>query len=135
MPRRRAALVNAHRGRIALAFLICLSVMVAAHAQPVSKAKPAFYVAEFVITDRVGMRPYSERVESTFAPFGGRYVSRGGKIDALEGDAPKGGIVIIQFDSMEKARAWYDSPAYAELKPIRHKNAKSRVYILEGLPD
>jgi uncharacterized protein (DUF1330 family) len=45
-------------------------------------------------------------------PFAGRYVIR-------EGEAPKGYIVVIGFDSVEPARARYDSPAYSAIKPIR----------------
>ena len=93
---------------------------------------PAFYIAEFVLTDPEGIKPYSSRVASTFEPFGGRFVARGGRIAPLEGEAPKGGIVVIAFDSMEKAQAWYDSPAYRELMPIRHRTAKSRVFFVEG---
>jgi uncharacterized protein (DUF1330 family) len=103
------------------------------HAQAPSASKlPAFYISEFEVTDPEGLKPYSARVASTFEPFGGRYIVRGGTIAPLEGEAPKGRIVIIAFESMEKAQAWYDSPAYQELKPIRHKAAKSRVFIVEG---
>jgi uncharacterized protein (DUF1330 family) len=74
-------------------------------------------------------------VDATFAPFGGRYVVRGSEIASLEGEPPKGRIVVIKFDSMEKAKAWYDSPAYREIRPIRHGAAKSRVFIVEGTPE
>jgi uncharacterized protein (DUF1330 family) len=46
-------------------------------------------------------------------------VVRGGAVQAVEGEAPKGYVVVIAFDSMEKARAWYYSPAYDAIKPIR----------------
>jgi uncharacterized protein (DUF1330 family) len=103
------------------------------HAQeaPAGKAR-AFYISEFVVIDREGIKPYSAQVESTFVPFGGRYIVRGGKINILEGDGPKGGMVVIEFDSREKAQAWYDSPAYRKIMPFRHKSATSRVYIVEG---
>jgi uncharacterized protein (DUF1330 family) len=101
---------------------------------PSSNKGPAFYIAEFEVIDREGLKPYSARVSSTLEPFGGRFIVRGGKIAALEGEAPKG-IVVIAFESMEKAQAWYDSPAYREIRPIRHKTAKSRVFILEGTAD
>lgn len=105
----------------------------ALHAQaPPAAPRPAYYVSEFEVTDREGMRPYSERVASTFEPFGVRYIVRGGIIAPLEGEAAKGGIVVIAFDSMERAQAWYDSPAYRELRPIREGAAKSRTFIVEG---
>jgi uncharacterized protein (DUF1330 family) len=101
-------------------------------AQAPSASKiPAFYIAEFEVIDREGLKPYSARVSSTLQPFGGRFIVRGGKIAPLEGEPPKG-VVVIAFDSMEKAQAWYDSPAYREIRPIRHKTAKSRVFILQG---
>jgi uncharacterized protein (DUF1330 family) len=83
------------------------------------------------VTDPEGIKPYSQQVDATFAPFGGRYVVRGGKTASLEGEPPKR-IVMIAFDSMEQAQAWYDSPAY---RAIRHKSATSRVYIVEGTPE
>jgi uncharacterized protein (DUF1330 family) len=42
-------------------------------------------------------------------------------------------IVVVAFDSMEKARAWYDSPAYDTIKPIRHSSANTRAFIVEGV--
>jgi uncharacterized protein (DUF1330 family) len=101
---------------------------------PSASKLPAFYIAEFEVIDREGLKPYSARVSSTLQPFGGRFIVRGGKIAPLEGEPPKG-IVVIAFDSMEKAQAWYDSPAYREIRPIRHKTAKSRVFILQGTAD
>ena len=104
----------------------------ALHAQPMTEAKPpAYYISEFVLTDPEGIRPYSAAVESTFAPFGGRYVVRGGKVASLEGEPAKR-LIMIAFPSMEQAQAWYDSPRYRELMPIRHRSAKSRVFIMEG---
>jgi uncharacterized protein (DUF1330 family) len=105
----------------------------AIHAQaPSQTVRPAFYISEFEVTVAEALKPYRERVDATFAPFSGRYVVRGGEIASLEGEAPKGRIVVIKFDSMEKATAWYDSPAYREIRPIRHRAAKSRVFIVEG---
>ena len=95
---------------------------------------PAFYISEFELSDPEGIKPYSQQVEATFAPFTGRYVVRGGQTASLEGDQPKR-IVMIAFDSMAQAQAWYDSPAYRAIRPIRLQSAKSRVYIVEGAPE
>lgn len=95
---------------------------------------PAYYVADFKVTDRDGIRPYSAAVEGTFQPFGGRFIVRGADPVPLEGAAPQGRLVVIMFDSLAKARAWYDSPAYRALRPLRQRSGVSNVYILEGLP-
>jgi quinol monooxygenase YgiN/uncharacterized protein (DUF1330 family) len=92
---------------------------------------PAYYIAEFELTDLEGIKPYSAAVESTFTPFGGRYVVRGGKVSSLEG-APAKRVIMIAFPSIEQAQAWYDSPAYRAILPIRHKSANSRVFIMDG---
>ena len=105
----------------------------AAHAQPSPGKPPAYYISEFEVIDPEGIRPYSAAVESTFAPFGGRYVVRAGQVKSLEGEVTKR-IVMIGFPSLEQAQSWYDSAAYRAIRPIRHQSAKSRVFIVEGLP-
>lgn len=106
---------------------------VAAQAQiDAPAAKPAYFVAEYEVTDRDGMKPYSAQVQSTFEPYGGRFVVRGGGVTSLEGEPVRGGLVVIAFDSVEKAKAWYESPAYGKIRPLRWKSAKTRVYIVEG---
>lgn len=95
---------------------------------------PAYYIADFKVTDREGIKPYSAAVEGTFKPFGGRFIVRGADPIPLEGEAPKGRLVVIAFDSLEKAKAWYISAAYKALRPMRQKSGVSNIYILEGLP-
>ena len=95
---------------------------------------PAYYVAEFEITDAEGIKPYSAQVESTFKPYGGHFIVRGGKTISLEGEAPKRRRVVIEFTSMEKAQAWYNSADYTELRKIRQRTAKTDVYLIEGVP-
>jgi uncharacterized protein (DUF1330 family) len=104
----------------------------AAYAQSAPTAGPAYYVSEFELANPEGIRPYSAAVESTFTPFGGRYVVRGGKVNSLEGDATKR-IVMIAFPSLEQAQAWYDSPAYRAIRPIRQQSATTKAFIVEGL--
>lgn len=104
-----------------------------AHAQASTAKPPAYYVSEFEVNDPEGIKPYSAQVDSTFKPFGGHYVVRGGQVNSLEGEPGKR-IVMIAFPSLEQAQAWYDSPTYRAIRPIRFKSAKSRVYIVEGAP-
>ncbi|WP_221033395.1 DUF1330 domain-containing protein [Pseudomonas cichorii] len=93
----------------------------------------AYYVAEFEPVTPGAIKPYSERVESTFKPYGGRFIVRGGEVEGLEGEQPMGRLVVIAFDSIQQARAWYHSAAYEEIKPIRHQAGKSNVYIVQGV--
>ena len=122
--------------KLALAVLAGVSIGVAGvmaiQAQQ-AKTPPGYVIAEVEVTDRTGMQKYGEKVAETLAPFNHHYLVRGHNIQALEGEPPKGGIVVIAFDSAEKAREWYDSPAYEAIKPIRQSSAKSRIFIVEGV--
>jgi uncharacterized protein (DUF1330 family) len=120
----------------AAALLAVLATAAGGYAQnAAAAAKAAYYISEFHVNDPEGIKPYSAQVESTFRPFGGRFVVRGGgDIASLEGAEQHDRVVIIVFDSKEKALAWYNSPEYSRLRPIRHRTAKSRVFIVEGLP-
>ena len=104
----------------------------AIHAQQ-AKTPPGYVIAEVDVTDMTTMQKYGEKVPETLAPFNHRYVVRSNKIQTLEGEPPKGGVVVIAFDSVQKAREWYDSPAYAAIRPIRQSAAKSRIFIVEGV--
>ena len=99
-----------------------------------AKTPPGYFIAEVEVTDPATMQQYGSKVAETLASLNHRYIVRSRNIQTLEGDPPKGGIVEIQFDSVEKAREWYDSPAYAAIRPIRQKAAKSRIFIVEGVP-
>jgi uncharacterized protein (DUF1330 family) len=122
--------------KLALAMLAGILIGVAGaraiRAQQVNPP-PAYVVAEVEVTDLAGMQKYGAKVPETLAPFNHHYVVRSSKIQSLEGEPPKGGIVVIAFDSVEKAREWYDSPAYAAIRPIRQSAAKTRMFIVEGL--
>jgi uncharacterized protein (DUF1330 family) len=97
----------------------------------------AYIVTEVDVTGDMDVfqRDYAAHVQATVDRFGGRYLVRGGRNVGVEGDPPKGRIVISVFDSFEKARAWRDSPEYQKILAVREREAKSRMYIVEGLPN
>ena len=102
------------------------------------KPPPAYVIAEVEPDatkpgDAAASRRYSEEAPKTITTFGGQFLVRGGKAETVEGDTSKGRIVVIAFESLEKARGWYFSPAYEAVKPIRQNSTKSRILIVEGL--
>lgn len=93
---------------------------------------PAYVVAEVAIHDADAFaRDYAPKIAGTLQPYGGRFLTSG-KLIALEGNVPQR-FVIIAFDSIEKARGWYDSPTYQQLVAIRQKMATSTLFIAEGI--
>jgi uncharacterized protein (DUF1330 family) len=92
---------------------------------------PAYVVAEVAIHEAdTFARDYAPGVAGTVQPYGGRFLTSG-KLTALESNPPQR-FVIIAFDSVEKARAWYDSPEYQPLLAIRKKTATTTLFIAEG---
>lgn len=97
------------------------------------KANPAYVIFDVKIHSLDGMKTYGEKVESTYKRYGGKRVVRGGEIVSFDGQPPQGHLVILQFDSMELARAWHDSPEYQEIIKYRHEFADSTVWLVEGV--
>lgn len=95
--------------------------------------KPAYMISEIHLKDSEVIKPYRERVEETFKSYGGRFIVRGGAMDLREGADSSGRIVIIRFDSLAQAQAWYESPEYQAILPFRQRAGISRLYFVEGL--
>jgi uncharacterized protein (DUF1330 family) len=100
-------------------------------ALPAQSTPPAYVVAEVEIHDADAFsREYAPKVAGTVQSYGGRFLTSG-KLTAIEGNIPQR-FVIIQFESPEKARAWYNSPEYQPLLDIRKKTATTTLFIAEG---
>jgi uncharacterized protein (DUF1330 family) len=106
--------------------------MQALHAQP---RPPVYVVAEFDVTDAAGFKSYGDANGALFQSMGGRYLARGGAVEAIAGALPKQRVAIYTFESMEKMRAWRDSPKYKELSAIRDRSSNFRSFAVEGLPN
>jgi uncharacterized protein (DUF1330 family) len=77
---------------------------------------------------------YIERIPSTFEPFGGRFLVHATQHEVKEGSWP-GGVVVIGFPGIEQARAWWDSPAYREIAPLRSRHIEGDIILINGVPD
>jgi uncharacterized protein (DUF1330 family) len=122
----------------ALAAIFGAAVGAAAAAERKAPGTPkAYVVTEVDITGDMAMfqRDYAAHAQATIEPFGGRYLVRGGRSIGVEGEPPKPRIVISVFDSFEQAQAWRRSPEYARIVAVREREATSRQYIVEGLPE
>ena len=94
---------------------------------------PAYVLAEVEIINPEGYKEYTQLVPGTIAQYGGKFLHRGGTVHAFEGEWPKVRRVIIEFPSMDAARAWYDSPEYEKPKAMRIANSKGRLLLLDGV--
>jgi uncharacterized protein (DUF1330 family) len=92
-----------------------------------------YMIGNITITDPEAFAEYGKRVPETVAAFGGTYVVRGGTPEKVEGDYNPVRIVVLQFDSVEKAKEWYNSPEYTPLKEMRMKASTGDLYFVEGV--
>jgi uncharacterized protein (DUF1330 family) len=94
---------------------------------------PAYVIVDIEITDPVQYEHYKTLAPATVAAFGGRYVARGGATISLEGGWRSGRLVILEFDSLDRARAWHVSPGYRAARTLRQSATRSGMIAVEGV--
>ncbi len=92
-----------------------------------------YMIGNITITNPEAFAEYGKLVPETVAQFGGTYVVRGGTPEKIEGDYEPVRIVVLQFESVEKAKEWYNSDIYAPLKQMRMKASTGDLYFVEGV--
>jgi len=93
----------------------------------------AYLIADITVTDQERYEDYKKLAPPAIAAYGGKYVARGGKSEKLEGSWDPNRIVILEFESTEKAKQFIDSPEYKEARELRHKTATSNMIVVEVL--
>ena len=92
-----------------------------------------YVIADVEVTDPDKFEVYRGQVAATIEQYGGSYIVRGGETEAAEGDWNPRRLVIIEFETMARAKEWYHSPEYAGPMKLRHESANSSVVFAEGL--
>jgi uncharacterized protein (DUF1330 family) len=96
---------------------------------------PVYQVVEIEPSDmETYLKDYVPKAQAAIKAAGGKFLAAGGKTTTIEGEPPKPRIVIQQWDSVEKIKAYRDSAAFKELLPLRNKLAKFRSFAVDGLP-
>jgi uncharacterized protein (DUF1330 family) len=123
------------RYTVALSILAGVAVGAAAVQALHAQAKPpAYVIAEIDIANVEPFeREYVPPAAKAVVDGGGKYIVRGGRTVTFFGEPPKPRLAVMVFESMEKAQAAFNSPAYKEAKKVGDKYAKFRVYAVEGL--
>ncbi|GGN93121.1 hypothetical protein GCM10011579_091560 [Streptomyces albiflavescens] len=75
---------------------------------------------------------YIEKVQDTFAMFGGRFLVHGARTEVVEGEWP-GDVVVVEFPDMDSVKAWYASPAYQEILPLRTDHIEGSLLFVDGV--
>ncbi|MBV8119191.1 MAG: DUF1330 domain-containing protein [Alphaproteobacteria bacterium] len=94
---------------------------------------PAYFVVEVETTNPAGMEPYRAAVPATLAQYGGRFLTRGGATELIEGGPEPKRIVILEFADAAAVKRWYHSPEYQRILPLRLANSTGRAFVVEGV--
>jgi uncharacterized protein (DUF1330 family) len=94
---------------------------------------PAYVIVETDISDPEQYERYKAASPGAVAAGGGRFVVRGGELAVLEGDWSPTRLVILEFEDLDAAKAWYESAAYQDAKQLREGAARLRMVAVEGL--
>jgi uncharacterized protein (DUF1330 family) len=90
-----------------------------------------YLIARITVTDPNHYPVYAKLAGEAMAKFGGKPLVRGGRYEAMDGEArPRN--VIIEFESFERAREYYLSETYRAAREERLKAGVGEVVIVEG---
>jgi uncharacterized protein (DUF1330 family) len=92
----------------------------------------------YVIAERIDQwdpqvfAEYGPLAAASIARFGGRYLAKGAELDLLEGEGAPLAMAVLEFPSLDQARAWFASDDYQKAAAIRRGGAKNRFLLIEG---
>jgi uncharacterized protein (DUF1330 family) len=94
---------------------------------------PAYIIVEIEILDPVGYEEYKTLAGGTVKKYGGKYIVRGGKTEVLEGGWEPKRIVVLEFESAQRAKEWLNCEEYREPRKMRHRTAKTNMILVDGM--
>jgi len=93
----------------------------------------AYLISDVSMRDPEAFEIYRTRAAASIKQYGGKYLARGGAVEALEGAWNPRVIIIVEFPTAEQARAWYRSPEYAEALKVRDKALSRNLILVDGI--
>ena len=94
--------------------------------------KKGYIIGQITITDPKKYQRYAFETENIIKKFGGRYLIRGGNQLIAEGKPQGNRDVVVEFDTLEKAKEFYESEEYAKIIDIRKQNSTGYILLVEG---
>jgi uncharacterized protein (DUF1330 family) len=93
----------------------------------------AYVIMDIEVTDPEGYKEYVKLAPPVAILYGGKHLTRGGANETLEGDWQAKRLVILEFPSVEQAKAWLNSPEYAPARALRNKYTRTNMVVVEGI--
>jgi uncharacterized protein (DUF1330 family) len=93
----------------------------------------AYLVVDIDVTNPAQFEEYKKLAPGAIAKYGGRYVIRGGAYEAIEGNWKPQRLTVVEFESMEKAKAFYNSAEYQAAIKARAGAANMKMLLVQGV--
>ena len=93
----------------------------------------AYVISDITVNNSKRYEDYKKLAPPAIQNYGGKYLARGRRAEKLEGNWEPDRIVILEFESVETAKDWIDSPEYREARALRRHNASTNMIVVEGL--
>lgn len=94
---------------------------------------PAYVIGEMEVHDAEIYAQYAIKSRAAVTKYGGKFIARGGKTHTLEGEHPPSRIVVVEFPTVEAAKAFYNSAEYQAIIPQRQTGSRGRLFVVEGV--
>ena len=91
-----------------------------------------YMVADLHVRDKAGLEKFREMAKPVLEEYGGKVLVRTPSAEAREGKKT-GIVVVLEFESMDKARKFYESEGYTAAKAVREKACDTDLIIAEGV--
>jgi uncharacterized protein (DUF1330 family) len=98
-----------------------------------ARTMAAYLFAQITVTDPEQYERYKAAVPAVIKQYGGKYLIRGGQVEVLEGVYDGKRLVVLEFPTVEQARAFWHSPEYAKVKELRLPAATMNAWVVEGM--
>ena len=92
----------------------------------------AYIIVRMHVTDMERYKEYAKATPEVVAQYGGRFIVRGGETVTLEGPEEKDRIVVLEFSSLDQAKAFYGSAEYTAAAKLREGAASAQFVAVEG---
>ncbi len=92
----------------------------------------AYIVVEVDVKDPERYANYRAMVPASLEVYGGKFLVRGGAVENLEGNWIPSRFVIIEFESVDRAKQWWDSDEYREARNLRQATSHTKMIVVEG---
>ena len=94
--------------------------------------KKRYIIGQITVSDKKNYQRYASETENIIKNFGGRYLIEGGNQIIAEGEPQGNRDVVVEFDTLEKAKEFYESEEYAKIIDIRKENSTGYILLVEG---